>query len=73
MKSYALFQQYIWLVNIIKRYRKITFEEINHHWLNTDMSEGMPLARSTFNRHKDANIICIAIFLIAFDDKTKHI
>ena len=54
MKSYALFQQYIWLVNIIKRYKKLTFEEINHHWLNTDMSEGMPLARSTFNRHRDA-------------------
>lgn len=54
MKSYALFQQYIWLVNIIKRYKKLTFEEINRQWLKTDMSEGMPLARSTFNRHRDA-------------------
>ena len=32
----------------------ITFAEINDKWLDTDMSEGVELARSTFNRHKDA-------------------
>lgn len=32
----------------------ITFAEINEKWLDTDMSEGVELARSTFNRHKDA-------------------
>ncbi len=32
----------------------ITFAEINEKWLETDMSEGVELARSTFNRHKDA-------------------
>ena len=54
MKSYALFQQYIWLVNTIHRYKKLTLDEINQHWLDTDMSEGMSIARSTFNRHRDA-------------------
>ena len=54
MKSYALFQQYIWLVNTIHKYRKLTLDEINQHWLDTDMSEGLPIARSTFNRHRDA-------------------
>ena len=54
MKSYALFQQYIWLVNTIHKYRKLTLDEINRHWLDTDMSEGLPIARSTFNRHRDA-------------------
>ena len=54
MKSYALFQQYIWLVNTIHRYRKLTLEEINRHWIETEMSEGLPIARSTFNRHRDA-------------------
>ncbi len=29
-------------------------DEINERWLETEMSEGMPIARSTFNRHKDA-------------------
>ena len=54
MKSYALFQQYIWLVNTIHRYRKLTLDEINRHWIETEMSEGLSIARSTFNRHRDA-------------------
>lgn len=54
MKSYALFQQYIWLVNIIHHYKKLTLDEINQYWLDTDMSEGVSIARSTFNRHRDA-------------------
>lgn len=54
MKSYALFQQYIWLVNTIHRCRKLTLDEINRHWIETEMSEGLPIARSTFNRHRDA-------------------
>lgn len=54
MKSYTLFQEYIWLVNIIHKSHGITFGEINRKWLETEMSEGISLARSTFNRHKDA-------------------
>ena len=54
MKSYALFQQYIWMVKTIHKYKKLTLDEINQHWLETDMSEGLPIVRSTFNRHRDA-------------------
>ena len=54
MKSYALFQQHIWLVNTIHSAKKITLDEINKKWVNTWMSEGLPMVRSTFNRHKDA-------------------
>ncbi len=54
MKYQTLFKEYVWLVNIIARYRRITLDEINRKWLLTEMSEGVELARSTFNRHKDA-------------------
>lgn len=54
MKSYTLFQQYSWLVNIIRRYRKISLDEINKHWINASISNGQSLARSTFNRHREA-------------------
>jgi len=50
----SLFREYIWLVNTIKRARRITFAEIQKKWLKTEMSGGVELARSTFNRHKDA-------------------
>ena len=33
-------KEYIWLVNTIRKARRITFAEINEKWLQTDMSEG---------------------------------
>lgn len=54
MKSPALFKEYLWLVNTLYKERKISFQEINEKWLRTEMSEGVELSRSTFNRHKDA-------------------
>ena len=50
----SLFKEYIWLVNTIKRARRISFAEIQEKWLDTEMSERVEFARSTFNRHKDA-------------------
>lgn len=54
MTTPSLFKEYIWLVNTIKQAGHITFAEIQERWLDTEMSEGVDLARSTFNRHKDA-------------------
>lgn len=54
MKTAVKFREYIWLVNTIRKARKITFAELQDKWLDTEMSEGVELARSTFNRHKDA-------------------
>lgn len=54
MKTYALFQEYIWLVDTIHKAGRLTLEEINRRWLRTEMSEGVSIARSTFNRHRDA-------------------
>lgn len=63
MKAYALFQEYIWLVNTINHHERLTLEEINEHWLRTDMSEGIPIARSTFNRHRDAILDMFGIII----------
>ena len=56
MRVPALFKEYIWLVNTIRKAGDdgITFAEINEKWLETELSEGVELARSTFSRHKDA-------------------
>ena len=64
MKTYALFQEYIWLVNTIhKAENGITLEEINQRWLQTEASEGIPIARSTFNRHRDAILDIFGIII----------
>ncbi len=54
MKAQDKFKAYIWLVNTIHRARRITLAEINDRWLNTDMSEGIDIPRSTFARHRIA-------------------
>ena len=54
MTTYTKFKEYIWLVNTIFRARRIALAEINERWLETEMSEGIPMARATFNRHKSA-------------------
>ena len=63
MKAYALFQEYIWLVNTIHRFGRLTLEEINRRWLETELSEGVPIARSTFNRHRDAILDMFGIII----------
>lgn len=44
-------KEYIWLLNTIRRHKKITLKEINELWVNTEMSGGCELARTSFVRH----------------------
>ena len=52
MKASILFKQYVWLVDTIQRCKRITLSELNERWLRTELSEGRPLSRTTFNRHR---------------------
>ena len=54
MTTYTKFKEYIWLVNTIYYAGKITLSDINKKWQQTEMSEGMPLSRTTFHRHRIA-------------------
>lgn len=54
MKIPALFKEYIWLVQTIYHARRISLVDLNDKWVETDMSGGVEMARTTFNRHKDA-------------------
>ena len=63
MTTPVLFKEYIWLVNTIYQARSITLEDINRKWIQTDMSGGVEIARSTFCRHKDAIEDIFGIFI----------
>ena len=54
MKTPVKFKEYIWLVNTIHQARRITLAEINERWIETEMSGGVEMARTTFFRHKCA-------------------
>lgn len=60
-----LFDKYIWLVDVIYRSRKITFEEINERWLRSSLSDGQDIPLRTFHNWRaaieqifDINIEC---------------
>lgn len=63
MKIPALFKEYIWLVNTIYHAKRISLAEINAKWADTDMSGGVEMARTTFNRHKSAIEDIFGIFI----------
>jgi hypothetical protein len=54
MKLAELFREHIWLVENIRRARRITLKEINERWVKTEMSGGLPMHRSFFHRHRNA-------------------
>ena len=54
MKPAKIFQQYVWLVNTLRQYKRLTLEEINNLWVKNDVIGGSPLNRVSFYRHKDA-------------------
>ena len=49
-----IFHQYIWLVNTLRRYKKMTLDELSQRWVDDEVADGNPLSRSSFNRHRDA-------------------
>ena len=53
-KASSLFKQYVWLVDTIRRARRISLADLSDRWQLTDLSEGTPLSRTTFNRHRAA-------------------
>ena len=54
MKAAEIFRQYIWLTETIHRAGHISLSELNERWVRTEMSGGLPMPRSTFNRHRRA-------------------
>ena len=54
MKPAQIFHQYIWIINTLRAYRKLTLEELNQKWMDDRVADGNPLYRVSFYRHRDA-------------------
>ena len=63
MRPATIFREYIWLVSTIRQAGKITFSALNDKWVATEMSGGLPMPRSTFNRHRDAILDMFGIII----------
>ena len=69
MKPAQIFHQYIWIINALRAYRRLTLEEINEKWVEDKVTEGNALPRSSFNRHRDAILDMFGI-VVECDKKT---
>ncbi len=63
MKPAQIFHQYIWIINTLRTYRGLTFEELNRKWIEDRVADGNPLQRSSFNRHRDAILDMFGIII----------
>ena len=63
MKQARIFQQYIWIVTLLMRYKRLTLEEISQRWINDTIVGDKPLTRVTFYRHKEAILNMFGIII----------
>lgn len=52
--SANLFGRYVWLMDILRRYKRLTFQEINELWQESGLGYGEELPLKTFHNHKKA-------------------
>ena len=63
MKPANIFQQYVWLINTLLQYKRLTLEEISQHWADDMVIDGNPMTRVSFYRHKDAILNMFGIII----------
>ncbi|MDD6778086.1 MAG: WYL domain-containing protein [Bacteroidales bacterium] len=49
----GLINKYIWIIDTLQRYGRITRNELGRLWIESDVSGGEPLARRTFYNYRD--------------------
>ena len=49
-----LFGRYVWLIDILRRYKRLTFQEINELWQESSLGYGDELPLRTFHNHQKA-------------------
>ena len=63
MKPAKIFQQYIWIVNTLRQYKKLSLEQLNELWVKDQVIGGEALNRKSFLRHKDAILNMFGIII----------
>ena len=54
MRNTETFRQFCWLINTLLQVKRISFEQLQQKWINDDLNDRKPLARTTFYRLRQA-------------------
>lgn len=49
-----LLERYVWLIDVVRRHGRITFQEVDQLWQNSVLGDGNPLVLRTFHKHREA-------------------
>ena len=63
MKPARIYQHYVWIVNTLRQYKKLTLAQINELWMKDMVSDGNKLDRNSFRRHTDAILNMFGIII----------
>ena len=53
-RGQSLISKYVWVIETIYQRRKISFKELNHRWLDDDISRGVDIPKRTFDNWRYA-------------------
>lgn len=53
-KNANLIGRYVWLVDLLRRHGRLTFQQISDKWEESGLNDGEPLVWRTFQNHRDA-------------------
>ena len=53
MNTGQQFKHSVWIVNALRKYGRLTLNEMSELWVAEEVAEGNPLPRSSFNKYRD--------------------
>lgn len=69
MKPARIYQQYVWIINALRQYKKQTLAELSELWEKDQVIGGDKLERTSFFRHRDAILSMFGV-IIECEEKT---
>ena len=70
MNTGQQFKHYVWIVNVLRKRKRLTLKELQELWVLDEVAEGNPLPRSSFNKYRDAIVDMFGLVIEC--DKTHH-
>ena len=69
MKPARIYQQYVWIINALRQYKKLALAELSELWEKDQVIGGDKLERTSFFRHRDAILSMFGV-IIECEEKT---
>ena len=63
MKQGQIYRQYIWIINTLRAYKGLTLGELSRKWKEDKVTDGNPLTRPSFTRHRRAILDMFGIII----------